>query len=82
MSMVRVGKVRMLMPQRCMVMRVAVLRADRYRRLMHMIVMTVVFRPTVDMAVTMVHRLVIVRMRMAFADVQPDAQRHQSARQH
>ena len=75
--MVRVGKVRVLMPQRRMVMRVAVLRAHRHGRLVHMIVMAVVFRPTVDMAMTMVHRLVVVRMRMAFADVQPDAQRHQ-----
>ncbi len=49
---------------------------------MHMIVMAVVFRAAVDMAVTMVHRLVVVRMRMAFADVQPDAQRHQPTRQH
>ena len=69
MSMMRVGKVRVHMPLRRMAMRVAVLRAYRHRRLMHVIVMAVVFRPAVDMAMRMVHRLVIVRMRMAFADV-------------
>ena len=72
--MVRVGRVRMRMRQRRMVVKVIMRLAGLVGRLVLVLVMRVV-----DVPVRVLHAAVDVLVRMALGEMQPDSQCHQGA---
>ena len=71
MAMMQIGKVRVRMRERCMMMGMGVRLAAVPGKIVRVLVMRVV-----HMSVVMIERLVHVRVFVPFAHVQPDARRH------